>query len=277
MTDTRTDDSALPSPPAEASLTYGAYLQLEELLSLQRPRSAPQEHDELLFIIIHQVYELWFKLLLHEAEKVQRDLFASKLFDALSSLRRMREVLKTLVHQLDVLETMTPLEFASFRARLDVASGFQSAQFRELEFLLGHKRPQMLAFHPSGTPAWTRLKQRLQQPSLVDALHAFLETRGIQIPNDIKLRGVEDPCPASPEIQHQLVARYRTDHDLVLLLEALTDIDEGIQEWRYRHVKMVERTIGAKMGTGGSTGAAYLRNTLFAPLFPDLWTIRSAF
>lgn len=277
MTDIRTGDAALPSPPAEASLTYGKYLQVEELLSLQRAKSAPPEHDELLFIIIHQVYELWFKLLLHEAEKVRRDLFAVKLFDALSSLRRIREVLKTLVHQLDILETMTPLEFASFRARLDVASGFQSAQFRELEFLLGHKRPQMLAFHPTGTPAWTRLQQRLQEPSLVDALHAFLESRGLCIPDELKSRAVEEPCPPSPALQEQLVARYRTDHDLVLLLEAFTDIDEGIQEWRYRHVKMVERTIGAKVGTGGSAGAAYLRNTLFAPLFPDLWAIRSAF
>ncbi|MFZ9887014.1 MAG: tryptophan 2,3-dioxygenase [Myxococcota bacterium] len=267
----------MPSPPAEASLTYGKYLEVESLLSLQRPRSSPAEHDEMLFIVIHQVYELWFKLLLHEGEKIRRDLFASRLFDALSSLRRMREVLKTLVHQLDILETMTPLEFASFRARLDVASGFQSAQFRELEFLLGHKRPQMLAFHPTESPAWVRLQRRLQEPSLVDALHAFLEVRGVQIPIEIKSRSVQDPCPPSPELQRQLVDRYRTEHDLVLLLEAFTDIDEGIQEWRYRHVKMVERTIGAKIGTGGSAGAAYLRNTLFAPLFPDLWAIRSSF
>lgn len=271
------DDESLPSPPPAASLTYGEYLKVEELIRLQVPRSSPPEHDELLFIVIHQVYELWFRLLLQEGEKVRSDLFEGRLFDALSTLGRVRAVLKTLVSQLDVLETMTPLEFSSFRKRLDMASGFQSAQFRELEFLLGYKREKMLKFHGEGTPSRERLERRLREPSVVDALHAFLERRGFVIPREIKERDVSKPAPASEELQHQLVERYRTEHDLVLLLEALTDIDEGIQEWRYRHVKMVERTIGVKMGTGGSAGADYLRRTLFQPLFPDLWAIRSQF
>jgi tryptophan 2,3-dioxygenase len=273
----QSSDEGLPSPPPAASLTYGEYLKVEELIQLQHPRSSPVEHDELLFIVIHQVYELWFRLLLHEGEKVRQDLFEGELFDAISTLARMRAVLKTLVSQLDVLETMTPLEFSSFRARLDMASGFQSAQFRELEFLLGYKREQMLAFHGEGTPSRERLERRLREPSIVDGLYAFLERRGLELPREIQERDITKPAPSSEALQRQLVERYRTEQDLVLLLEALTDIDEGIQEWRYRHVKMVERTIGVKMGTGGSAGADYLRRTLFKPLFPDLWAIRSQF
>lgn len=270
-------EEELPPPPPEGRLTYGEYLRIEELLSLQTPRSSPAEHDELLFIIIHQVYELWFKLVLHECEKIREDVFEERLFDALATLRRVRMVLKTLVSQIDVLETMTPLEFSSFRARLDMASGFQSAQFREVEFLLGYKRPQMLRFHPEGSPARARLEKRLEEPSLADALYAFLEKRGFQIPDEVASRDPKAPPPPSEALQRQIVEAYRTQHDLVLLLEAITDIDEGLQEWRYRHVKMVERTIGARMGTGGSSGAEYLRRTLFKPLFPDLWAIRSVF
>lgn len=276
MSDHEHDDD-LPAPPPAASLTYGSYLKVEELLQLQVPRSSPVEHDELLFIVIHQVYELWFRLLLQEGEKVRADLYEGRLFDALSTLGRVRAVLKTLVAQLDVLETMTPLEFASFRKRLDMASGFQSAQFRELEFLLGYKREKMLKFHAEGSPSRERLERRMREPSVLDALYAFLEARGFDIPREIKERDVSKPVQPSEALQRQIVERYRTEHDLVLLLEALTDIDEGIQEWRYRHVKMVERTIGVRMGTGGSAGADYLRRTLFQPLFPDLWAIRSQF
>lgn len=270
-------EELLPEPPPEGSLSYGDYLHVEDLLSLQRPRSSPEEHDELLFIVIHQVYELWFRLMLHECEKVRDDLFADRAFEAIATLKRVRAVLKTLVTQLDVLETMTPLEFSSFRERLDMASGFQSSQFREFEFLLGHKRVAMLKFHREGSAARARMERRLDEPSLLDALYAFLERRGFVIPDEVKARHPHAPPEPNAEIQRQLVEVYRTQPDLVLLLEGLTDIDEGLQEWRYRHVKMVERTIGAKMGTGGSSGAEYLRRTLFKPLFPDLWAIRSAF
>ena len=279
MTDTEATptDDGFPSPPGTDALTYGDYLLVEDLLSLQRVRSDPEEHDELLFIVIHQVYELWFKLILHEAAKVAADLEGNRLFDAVSTLRRVRTVLKTLVSQLDVLETMTPLEFASFRERLDQASGFQSAQFREFEFVLGYRRPQVLKFHAEGSPSRVRLEKRLKERSLVDSLYLFLKLRGIDVPEALLNRDLEAPIEASPEIQTALIAVYKEQPDLVLLLEALTDIDEGIQEWRYRHVKMVERTIGHKIGTGGSAGADYLRKTLFRPLFPDLWAIRSAF
>jgi tryptophan 2,3-dioxygenase len=268
-------EDGFPPPPAPGTVTYGDYLAVEPLLALQRPRSNPAEHDELLFIVIHQVYELWFKLALHELEKVQRDLFAGEIFAALSTLARIRHILKTLVSQLDILETMTPLSFNSFRSRLDQASGFQSAQFREFEFLLGHKRPSLLKFHPAGSAARARLEARLQAPDILDALYACLHKQGVVVPAALLARKPTDPVEASPALQEQLIEAYKSRPDLVLLLEALTDIDEGIQEWRYRHVKMVERTIGAKIGTGGSAGAEYLRSTLFKPLFPDLWAIRS--
>jgi tryptophan 2,3-dioxygenase len=268
-------DSMIPAPPAPGAMTYGQYLEVDALLGLQKPRSSPVEHDEMLFIVIHQVYELWFKLALHEAEKVRVNLFAGELYPALSTLGRIRHILKTLVGQLDILETMTPLSFASFRSRLDAASGFQSAQFREFEFMLGYKRPTMLRFHAEGGRAHTQLMQRLAEPSLVDALYAFLAKQGVAVPPALLSRAPDAPVEPNDDVQKALIGLYKTRPDLVLLFESLTDIDEGIQEWRYRHVKMVERTIGHKIGTGGSAGADYLRATLFRPLFPDLWAIRS--
>lgn len=270
-------DPTLPLPPPEGALSYGSYLKVDELTALQCPRSDPAEHDEMLFIVIHQVYELWFRLLLHETEKARADFFANQLYEGLGTLRRIRTVLKTLVGQVDVLETMTPIQFASFRARLDMASGFQSAQFRELEFLLGHKRAAMLRFHPAQTPAHARLAQRLAEPSLHDALYALLAQRGVTVPDALLHKAPDAPTEPSPDLQAALADAYRRQPDLVLLLEELLDIDEGLQEWRYRHVKMVERTIGNKMGTGGSSGSHYLRQTLFTPLFPDLWALRSTF
>jgi tryptophan 2,3-dioxygenase len=269
------NDDKLPDPPKAGSVNYGAYLKVPELLALQVPKSDPPEHDEMLFIIIHQVYELWFKLLLHELDKVQRNLFKNEPWPALSTMKRVRHVMKVLVAQLDILETMTPVEFASFRSRLDQASGFQSAQFREVEFLLGHKRPEMLKFHADGSESRRRLEHRLNAPSLVDTFYVFLAAQGIPVPAALLSRAKNEPSRESPELHPHLVAVYRERPDLVLILEAMTDLDEGIQEWRYRHVKMVERTIGAKMGTGGSAGAEYLKRTLFAPVFPDLWAIRS--
>ena len=255
-------------------LTYARYLKIEELLKLQQPQSSPPEHDETLFIVIHQVYELWFKLLLHECDKIKRDFSAGDLYGALATWKRVRMVLKTLVAQIDILETMTPMSFLTFRDRLERASGFQSAQFRELEFLLGHKRPEMLKYQPPGDPAAARLERRLRERSLVDHFYDFLATRGVAIPEDLKTRDVSQPNQPNQEIQEALVHIYHTSPEVSILLELMTDFDEGMQEWRYRHVKMVERTIGHKIGTGGSMGAEYLRTTLFKPVFPDLWAIR---
>jgi tryptophan 2,3-dioxygenase len=264
-------------PPCKepAPLTYARYLKLEQLLRLQVPASDPPEHDETLFIVIHQVYELWFKLLLHEFDRVRIDFTAGHLFDAIATWKRVRMVLKTLVAQIDVLETMTPMSFLTFRDRLEAASGFQSIQFRELEFLLGHKRPAMLEHLPLGDPARQALERRLEERSLYDHFYDFLATVGVAVPERLKRRDVRQSTEPDPDIQEALVRLYHDRPDVAILLELMTDFDEGLQEWRYRHVKMVERTIGNKIGTGGSMGAEYLRTTLFRPIFPDLWLIRN--
>ena len=263
------------------TVTYRDYLRLTELLDLQKVRSDPPEHDETLFILIHQVYELWFKLLLHEFEKIKRNLSDNDLFGAIATFKRVRMVMKTMVGQLDILETMTPMSFTSFRDRLETASGFQSVQFRELEFVLGFKRPEMLAYYEGDTKGLRRLRDRLEEGSVVDHWYDFLEHRGVAIPSELRSRQAKPDCRPAPagtvaneEIQSGLVGLYRSNPEVSILLELMTDFDEGFQEWRYRHVKMVERTIGKKRGTGGSPGVEFLRKSLFNPIFPDLWEIR---
>lgn len=256
------------------ALTYSSYLRVDELLSLQTPLSDGPEHDETLFIVIHQVYELWFKQLLHELRHLRAALLDHDLPQALATLRRVLTILKTLVTQVDVLETMTPLSFNAFRSRLQASSGFQSWQFRAVEFILGHKRPALLESYPEGGAAHAALSALLDEPSIYDAFLIYL--RGLGLPLDGTPLGVSrEPRAASAEVQAALLTVYREHPFPAQLCERLVDLDEGLQEWRYRHVKMVERTIGTKPGSGGSSGAGYLRGTLFAPLFPDLWAIRA--
>jgi tryptophan 2,3-dioxygenase len=256
------------------TLTYPTYLQLSKLLDLQVPRSEPAEHDEMLFIVIHQVYELWFKLVLHEFEKVNRDFLANDLYGAIATFKRIRTVMKTLVGQVDILETMTPMSFSSFRHRLDTASGFQSVQFRELEFILGNKGERSLAALEPGSAEHTQLERRFREPSVIDHFYRFLAQRGVRVPSELIDRDVTQPNQPSEALQESLHEIYQKQPDLVILLELMTDFDEGLQEWRYRHVKLVERTIGAKKGTGGSAGVEFLKQSLFRPIFPDLWAIR---
>ena len=256
-------------------MNYSDYLQLPQLLGLQRPRSAPPEHDEMLFIVIHQTYELWFKLLLHELEKIRADLSAGDLYASVAGFQRARTVMKTLVAQLDILETMTPMSFASFRDRLDTSSGFQSYQFREIEFILGFKRPEILgSFFKPPDPGYDAIQKRLREHSIVDALYDFLERQGVAIPAELRQRDIALPALPNPQIQDALLNFYKTRPDLAILFELMTDFDEGQQEWRYRHVKIVERTIGSKRGTGGSPGVEFLKQSLFHPVFADLWAIR---
>jgi tryptophan 2,3-dioxygenase len=257
-----------------AAVTYGNYLKIDELLSLQQPRSEGPEHDELLFIVIHQVYELWFKELLHEFDHVAQLLTADQSHRAQHTLKRILTILKVMVAQLDILETMTPLEFLSFRARLEAASGFQSDQFRQIEFVLGAKNDAAIERFPAGSRARDALMRRYKAPTLWDAFLHYLAREGYRLPDAHLSRDVTARPEASSEIQNILIDIYRRDPKNAELCERLVDLDEGIQEWRYRHVKMVERTIGAKRGTGGSSGAAYLATTLAKPLFPDLWEIR---
>ncbi len=217
----------------DPGVSYASYLALDEVLGAQRPRS--DEHDEHLFIVVHQVYELWFKQLLHELAHLRKGLETGETAPALHTLRRILTILKVAVAQIDVLETMTPRQFTSFRARLDTASGFQSAQFREVEAVLG--------------------------PPLWGSFLTYLATAGFGVGDD--------------DVEAVLVTVYEADGGAAQVAERLVDLDEGLQEWRYRHVKMVERTIGDRIGTGGSSGAAYLRSTLLTPSFPALWAVRA--
>ena len=246
-------------PPGEqAALTYARYLALDEVLGAQRPRS--DEHDELLFIVIHQVYELWFKQLLHELAHLQDRLEDGDTSHSVRTLRRVLTILKVVVTQIDVLETMSPRQFLGFRGRLDSASGFQSAQFRQLEVVLGRRDHAVVEHYPEDSPAREALEAALAQPTLWESYLAYLRGAGYEVGDDDEAT---------------LLAVYGDDGGAAQLAEHLVDLDEGLQEWRYRHVKMVERTIGDKPGSGGSMGAEYLRSTLSKPVFPALWSVRS--
>jgi tryptophan 2,3-dioxygenase len=268
-------------------VSYISYLKVDELLTLQQPLSDGPEHDELLFITIHQVYELWFKQILHEVAAAQKSLTAGDTHRSLALLGRVRTIMKTCVSQLDILETMTPLQFNSFRARLTSASGFQSAQFRELEAVLGRRdhagesadkgSGMGMADHLiPGSEARARVEAAMLRPSLWDSALHYFNSR-MAMPESVLQRDVATSWEPNEEVQQVLIELHKSDPEASMVAESLVDFDEGLQEWRYRHVKMVERTIGRKMGSGGSSGAGYLASTLFNPVFPDLWAIRSQF
>jgi tryptophan 2,3-dioxygenase len=269
------------------AITYISYLKVDELLELQQPES-DGEHDEMLFIVIHQTYELWFKQMLHEIAELQKTLEAGKSHRSLAILGRVRTIMKTCVGQLDILETMTPLQFNTFRGRLQSSSGFQSAQFREFEAVLGrrdqagagaekHTGMGMAEHLIPGSPARDRVEAAMQRRSLWDSTLIYLESRGHKMPADVMNRDVSVGYTDHTGVQEVLLDVHRNDAESAMICEALVDLDEGLQEWRYRHVKMVERTIGHKMGSGGSSGVGYLSSTLFRPVFADLWAIRSRF
>ncbi len=257
------------------SMNYSGYLKLDQLLSLQAPVTEKPEHDEMLFIIVHQVYELWFKQMLHEIDHISVLLEQNDTPPALHKFKRLLTILKIQVAQLDILETMTPLEFLSFRKRLESASGLESYQFRELEFALGIQHATHLDTFKEGSPARKRLEARLRAPGLWDVFLSYLAREGYDIPQELLDRDCTQPNPTSTDVQKILIDVYRNNPAIAQLNERLVDLDEGFQEWRYRHVKMTERTIGMKLGTGGTTGVTYLISTLFKPAFPDLWAIRA--
>ena len=249
-----------------APLSYGSYLRVPELLELQQPLSEPAHHDETLFIVIHQVYELWFKQTLHELDAAVRFLHAGDLLRVAKAFRRIHAIQRVLEQQVEILETMTPQEFNAFREHLNPASGFQSAQFREIEIRSGLPMSKEAVEHLAITPhERARLERRLGEPTLYDALKAVLARSGFDV-----------------STHDALIATFRTiyEHDeehyaLYLLLEDLIDYDERMLLWRGRHVRMVERMIGMKSGTGGSLGAAYLQTTLQRRFFPELWEVRT--
>jgi tryptophan 2,3-dioxygenase len=259
----------------DSALTYTSYLQVDELLQLQKPLSEGPEHDEMLFIIIHQTYELWFKQLLHEFEAAAKALESGDSHYALALLGRIRTIMKVCVTQVDILETMTPLQFNAFRGYLSSSSGFQSAQFRKVEAMLGRRDSKMAGHLP---PAMQdEIAAITEKNSIWDSFLVYVAGRGFAIPAEVLNRSKSVAYESNIAVQDSLLQLHRSDAEAAMVSERLLDIDEGMQEWRYRHVKMVERTIGAKMGSGGSSGVKYLASTLFNPVFKDLWEIRSRF
>src|SRR5699024_5474294 len=225
-------------------LTYNNYLKIDELLNLQQLQSEPEEHDEMLFIIIHQTDELWFKQVLHEFEKLRQNLTAGDTWSAAKTMKRNLSILKTMVAQLDILETMTPLEFNSFRGFLDEASGFQSVQFREVEILCGHHSTHVFRAYEDEPENIKRMKSRMEETTLWECFCMYLQEKGYDA--ETPERNNEGALLYGPSEKNQkiLVDIMRNDPETAMLCELLIDFDEGLQEWRYRHVKMVERTIG---------------------------------
>jgi tryptophan 2,3-dioxygenase len=248
-----------------APLSYNKYLKVPELIRLQETLSDPQSHDELLFIIIHQTYELWFKQILHEVDATIKWLDESRTFRANHSLRAIVSVEKVIVSQIHILETMAQIGFLEFRDKLNPASGFQSMQFRELEFVSGAKDENILKHFSNDEFAFRRLTERFDQPTLPDAFWRLLQRNGFQVAaNEEKVQSIVEIL-THPE-------KYA---DFFIMQDLLIEHDENIALWRYHHVLMVERMLGMKRGTGGSEGAGYLRKTLDKKFMPELWEART--
>ena len=270
----------VPAQPGE-QLTYSSYLRVPELLALQHPQSTPEHHDELLFIVVHQTYELWFKELLHDLDAVVANLKKAgtnpssrdEVYEAARLLRRCTEITRVLVEQFTILETMLPTHFLAFRGKLEPASGFQSEQFRELEFLCGLKDEKMLKYHRPTAEAHAQLARRLREPSLHDVLFDALRAMGkLTFEANATERQRFD---ARARAILSLYRDERSNRDWIDVCERLTEFDELVVSWRLRHIQLVERVIGVRMGTGGSAGASYLKLTLDKKFFPELWEART--
>jgi aminocarboxymuconate-semialdehyde decarboxylase len=271
-----------PIEPKAGQLTYSSYLKVPELLELQKAQSVPPHHDEMLFIIVHQTYELWFKELLHDLDAVVANLRRAakarqshdEVYEAARLLRRCTEITRVLVEQFTILETMLPTHFLAFRGLLEPASGFQSEQFREIEFLCGLKDEQMLRYHRPTPEAYQRLKRRLDEPSLHDVFFAALEAMS-KMPAISEAASEKGKFQARAQAVYALYKDESHHRDWIDVCERLTEFDELVVSWRLRHIQLVERIIGIRMGTGGSAGASYLKLTLDKKFFPELWEART--
>ncbi len=277
----RASRQGAPIVPHGEQLTYSSYLKVPELLQLQHPQSSPQHHDELLFIIVHQTYELWFRELLHDLDAVVANLRAAgtnpksrdEVYEAARLLRRCTEITRVLVEQFTILETMLPTHFLAFRGKLEPASGFQSEQFRELEFLCGLKDEKMLHYHRPTPEAHALLERRLREPSLHDVFFDALRAMGkLHFDDNATERERFD---ARAQAILSLYRDERSHRDWIDVCERLTEFDELVVSWRLRHIQLVERVIGVRMGTGGSAGSSYLKHTLDKKFFPELWEART--
>lgn len=259
-------------------LSYNKYLRVADLIGLQECLSDPAHHDELLFITIHQTYELWFKQILHELDAAISQMNEDRAAAASQSLRRVVEIEKVLVQQIHILETMTPISFLAFRDELNPASGFQSMQFREIELSSGLKDATILDSFRSDEFAIKRLQARYDAPTLADALYALLRHRGLDAPADEANLSEEERRRAYGQRTRailEILTHFETRFEEFQLIESLIEHDEYFSLWRSHHVKMVERMVGAKRGTGGSEGIGYLRTTLDKKFFPELWEART--
>ena len=258
------------------AMSYGDYLQLDTLLGAQQPRS--DSHDEMLFIIIHQASELWMKLTLHELSAARRLLIADDLQPAFKHLARVSRIQSQLIQSWDVLSTMTPSDYSSFRDALGKSSGFQSAQYRLIEFALGNKQAAMLAPHRHRSDLHSDLERALETPSIYDEAIRLLQRRGFTIDADVLARDVREPYHANASVLAAWTEVYRDPRrywDLYQLAEELIDLEDWFQQWRFRHVTTVQRIIGRKGGTGGTAGVDYLRQVLDVTFFPELWNVRT--
>jgi tryptophan 2,3-dioxygenase len=259
-------------------LSYNSYLRVEDLIRLQDCRSDPAHHDELLFITIHQTYELWFKQILHELDAAILQMDSDRGFTAARTIQRVVEIEQILVQQIHILETMTPISFLGFRDELNPASGFESMQFREIEFISGLKDEGILQNFREDEFAFARLQERMNRTTLPESLFAFLRRRGLDAPADegamdererLKLYGRRTAAVV------EILTHFETRHEEFQLTESLIAHDEYFALWRSHHIKMVERMVGTKRGTGGSEGVGYLRTTLDKKFFPELWEART--
>ena len=260
-------------------LSYGSYLRLDRLLTAQQPRSRPEHHDEMLFIVQHQTSELWLKLVLHELRTAADDMAADDLGRALKRLARVKQVQRTLIEQWSVLATLTPPEYVQFRGALGSSSGFQSYQYRAVEFVLGNKDAGMLEMFADDEQGRRLLDEALHTPSLYDRFLRLLVRRGFDVPGDLLDRDVTLAHTYHPGLVPVLARVYadtRTHWDLYETCEELVDIEENVQLWRFRHLKTVERTIGTRPGTGGTSGRDFLRRALDLTFFPELYAVRTA-
>jgi tryptophan 2,3-dioxygenase len=259
-------------------LSYNKYLRVPELINLQDCLSDPAHHDELLFITVHQAYELWFKQILHELDAAIRLMEDDLLPSATRALRRVVDIEKLLVNQIHILESMTPISFLAFRDELNPASGFQSMQFREVEFTSGQKDASILREFQDDAYAYERLRQRFEAPSLNDAFFAVLRRRGFEAPSDSEASDADarkDFFKKRATAILEVLTHFEQKYEEFQLAEALMEHDEYFSLWRTHHIKMVERMVGAKRGTGGSEGIGYLRTTLDKKFFPELWEART--
>ena len=260
-----------------SSLSYGEYLHLDKLLAAQRPLS--NENDEMMFIIVHQASELWMRLVLHELDGVLKCVQRDNLDPTFKSLARISRVQTQLIASWDVLSTMTPFDYSAFRNALGRSSGFQSVQYRLLEFRLGNKHADMIAVHKRDTEAYAALRVALEAPSLYDEVLRLLSRRGYGIPEDYVVRDFTQPYRASKQVAGAWLGVYHNaeqDWDLYELAERLVDLDHKFQLWRFHHLKTVERIIGHKPGTGGTGGVSYLAKALELSFFPELWQVRTS-